>query len=354
MVVDNTKSYNVKNAISSKETEKKEDIEMKNITRRKDGRYQGSFLYNKKRHFVYDRNKKLCYKKLIELKKNITQAEKPKLRIKSRQNFYDFANVWYEKFKKSSLKPKSQTMYKNCIKNHLSVIKEDFKDLTTLKLQTYLNKMGNTRTKEIAFNTIKQIFKKAKELELIEKNPAEYLIKGKIKKGKRVGLTIEEQRLLLQNLNYQEDKFSKLILFYLLTGARRNEALNLPKSNIKKEYIFIKGTKTDNAQRYVKISNKFYNILNNETTETLFNYDNKYIEKKFRKFCNEINLKVTIHQLRHTFSSNLYYLGATDKERQTYLGHASSVITNDIYTHLDPNITKEDILNLYIDLYPKF
>lgn len=327
---------------------------MKNITKRKDGRFQGSFVYNRKRYFVYDRNQKQCYKKLIELKRKLKQEEEPKPRLRSKYNFYDFAITWYEKFKKNYIKPSSRNMYENCIKNHLSKIKEDFKELNTLKLQTYLNKIGNTRTKEIAYNTIKQIFNKAKELELIDKNPADYLIKGKIERTKRLGLNLEEQKLLLKHLNYNNDKFSKLILFYLLTGARRNEALNLPKKNIKKEYIYIQGTKTNNAQRYVKISNTLYNLLMEENEEILFCYDNKYIEKKFRKFCNEINLKATIHQLRHTFSSNLYYLGATDKERQTYLGHSSSVITNDIYTHLDPNITKEDILNLYIDLYPKF
>ena len=58
--------------------------------------------------------------------------------------------------------------------------------------------------------------------------------------------------------------------------------------------------------------------------------------------------------LRHTFATNLFYLGVPDKERQSYMGHASSVLTNDIYTDFDPNITKKDILNLYINLYPQF
>lgn len=327
---------------------------MKNITKRKDGRYQGSFLYNKKRYFVYDKNKKLCYKKLVELKTKLKQEDNPQPRKRSKHNFYDFAITWYEKFKKNNLKPSSKTMYENCIKNHLSKIKEDFKDLTTLKLQNYLNKMENTRTKEIAYITIKQIFKKAEELEIINKNPAEYLTKGKIEKTQRIGLNLEEQKLLIQNLNYKKDKFSKLILFYLLTGVRRNEALNLNKKNISKEYIYIEGTKTKNSKRYVKISNTLYNLLMEEDSEILFNYDSKYLEKKFRAFCKNINLTATIHQLRHTYSSNLYYLGATDKERQTYLGHSTTAITNDIYTHLNPNITKQDILNLYIDLYPNF
>jgi len=50
----------------------------------------------------------------------------------------------------------------------------------------------------------------------------------------------------------------------------------------------------------------------------------------------------------------LYYLGVPDKLRQAQLGHASIVMTNDIYTHLDPTITREDILQLYGDWYPEF
>ena len=36
------------------------------------------------------------------------------------------------------------------------------------------------------------------------------------------------------------------------------------------------------------------------------------------------------------------------------MGHGSIVITNDIYTTLDPNITKKEILNLYKDSYLTF
>ena len=62
----------------------------------------------------------------------------------------------------------------------------------------------------------------------------------------------------------------------------------------------------------------------------------------------------TLHNTRHTFSTNLYYLGVPDKQRQVYLGHSSIVMTNDIYTHLDPSITKNDIVKLYNNLYPDF
>ncbi len=102
------------------------------------------------------------------------------------------------------------------------------------------------------------------------------------------------------------------------------------------------------------ISSTYQKVLENLEEQKPFEYESKYLEKKFRKFCEKIKIKGTLHQLRHTYASNLYYLGAKDKERQEYLGHSTITITNDIYTHLDPSIKKEDILNLYKDLYPKF
>ncbi len=325
---------------------------MKNISKRKDNRWQGTFVLKKKRYFVYDKSQKRCYTKLTNLRKQLNEkVEESSLQTKRKNNFIVFANMWYEKFKKNEIKPKTAEMYKACLK-HFSKLNYDIEKITTIKLQDFLNKLGNTRTKEIVYNTLTQIFKKAFELKVIKSNPTEFLEKGKIERNKRLGFTIEEQGKILSNL--KEDKFSKLILFYLLTGCRKNEGLSFTKDNIKNEYIYINGTKTENAQRYIKISNTYQKMLENLEEQKPFEYESKYLEKKFRKFCEEIKIKGTLHQLRHTFASNLYYLGAKDKERQGYLGHSTIVITNDIYTHLDPTIKKQDILNLYRDLYPKF
>ena len=87
----------------------------------------------------------------------------------------------------------------------------------------------------------------------------------------------------------------------------------------------------------------------------MFKHDRSWYSNKFQEYLKSLKIKGhKQHDLRHTFSTNLFYLEIQDKKRQYYLGHASITITNDIYTHLNPNITKEDILNLYKDLYPKF
>ena len=141
-----------------------------------------------------------------------------------------------------------------------------------------------------------------------------------------------------------------------MIGWRRTEAKNVTIEDIDFENnsIYINGTKTKSAKRYVPISDKFKNILK-ENFDKMFKKDISYYSKTFCNYLKMLNIKKhKLHDLRHTFSTNLYYLKVQDKERQYYLGHTSIAMTNDIYTHLDPNITKEQILNLYKDLYPKF
>ena len=93
----------------------------------------------------------------------------------------------------------------------------------------------------------------------------------------------------------------------------------------------------------------------NKRSEVIFDISQDTIYRQIKDFFAEVGIKGgTVYRLRHTFATNLYYLQVPDKERSVYMGHYSSVLTNDIYTDFDPNIKKEDILNLYRDLYPDF
>ena len=78
---------------------------------------------------------------------------------------------------------------------------------------------------------------------------------------------------------------------------------------------------------------------------------------RFTNFLKAIGLKfedTCLHSLRHTFCSNLFYLGAPDKYRQHAMGHKDSRMTSDRYTTYDPNVTKQDIIKIYGDRYPTF
>lgn len=328
---------------------KGDDEIMKRIRKRNDGRWEGRVTIDGKRISCYGKTQKECYEKYKKLKNSFKRVEVNNKHIPV--NFIDFARMWLEKYKKPEVKPGTFQIYENTVNKHLIKLKGKIKDLTISDLQTFLNKEGQTRTKELVFQTIKQIFKKAYELDLIKKDISQFLVKGKIERKQRNSFSLDEQKIILENLT--NNTISKYILAYLMLGARLSELSSIKKENIKQNYVLIKGTKTRNAERWVKISDKYQKILLNYP-EPIFNCQPDTIKAKMREFFQKIGIKGSTHMLRHTFSTNLYYLGVDDNKRKQYLGHSSIVVTNDIYTHLDPTITKEDIIKLYGDLYPEF
>ena len=227
-------------------------------------------------------------------------------------------------------------------------------EVKTEDLQKAINKITKPRIKDYAVMVIKQTFKRAFQDDLIAKDISQFIEKGKVEREPGRHLTLSEQKLLLSNLH--KTKIGNVILAYLLTGCRKSELLAIKREdvNFEKNVIHVKGTKTKNARRYVQISETFKNMLESNFDDFV-GFTKDVVSKQFKKFVDELGIKdVSIHSLRHTYSTNLHYLGVTDKQRQGQLGHASIVITNDIYTHLDPTITKQDILNLYGNLYPNY
>lgn len=332
---------------SPKLLEKDNEYEdMKNITKRSDGRWMGRKTINGKRVAVYGRTQKECYRKWKALKE--TKKDAPIYPT----NFERFSMYWFETFKKREIAASSHNFYLSTIKNYLSRINKNIDQITTNDLQELLNDMPPARTKEKAYMTIKQIFRKAKELNIIKSDVSEYITKGKIEKEDVPAFSLEEQARILSNI--KDNDISAIILTYLLTGCRPAEIKSLRKSKLKPNSIYINGTKTKNAKRWVKISNKLYELLS-KRSEVIFDISQDSIYRQIKDFFAEVGIEGgTVYRLRHTFATNLYYLQVPDKERAVYMGHYSSVLTNDIYTDFDPNIKKQDILNLYRDLYPDF
>lgn len=320
---------------------------MKFIRKRADGRWEARKTIEGKTYSIYANTQKECKEKL----KNFKPKPKKTIKIGAIPPLNEFALKWLNTYKQKDISKSTYKMYENILKNHINNLTKPIVFYSTENLQLFLNNLNETRTKEIALLTLKQIFKKAKELKVIKENPTEYLVKGKINKKTITSHSIHEQMVILENLhNYPIGKY---VLAYLLTGARLSELQTIKKENIKNGYLYIDGTKRKSSKRWVKISTTYQNMLL-QMEEPLFPYTSKTITKKYKDFLADINIESHIHKLRHTFNTNLYYLGATDMERKEFMGHASITITNEIYTHLDPTITKNDIINLYKDLYPKF
>lgn len=323
---------------------------MKNIRKRTDGRWEYRKMLDNKRYSLFASTQKALLQKIQQF--NPTNLY---LEDKSSKYFYTLAVQWYELFKKGRIK--SDDNYKMYIKStfNIALFNKNINSITLEELQRFLNSLSKTHRKaKYCYNIIKNVYKYALQKEIIKKNISQFL-QAPVNKGvKGCAFTLREQQLILDNLDKTPIKYE--ILFYLLVGCRRTEAMNVKCHDINydKNVIFINGTKTSSAKRYVNISSKFAEILKNNFNN-MFTNNADYYTKQLKLYLNSLNIYgKTLHDLRHTFSTNLYYLGVPDKQRQYLMGHASIVITNDIYTTLDPTITKNDIIKLYNNLYPLF
>ena len=323
--------------------------DMKNIYKRKDGRYEFSMIINQKRIDKSSKN----LKELERIARSIIRNGKEE-KINN-TNFKNIAEEWFNIFKAPFIQDKSHQNYKLSFNNYLfpAFAKKNINTITFKELQTFINNIDKRRIAEIVTQHLKGIFNYAYSNRYIRMNPTTALKLPKKTQTKIIKpLTLEEQSKFLNHV--KGHKLESFILFSLIFGTRRNETLafKLEDFNIEKQTVTINCTKTENAPRYIKVSKTMIDyLLKHNCTIPYFNFTSDYVSKQITKLLKELNINKSLHSLRHTTATNLFYLGYQDKERQQYLGHANIITTNNIYTYLENDITKENIHNLYNDLY---
>lgn len=159
---------------------KGDEEEMKHITKRADGRYQSYKIFNGKRYYVYGQTQRECYEKRKKLLKPKLKA-KPKKKVPT---VYEFAKYYVETFKKHEVVHKSYVNYRSFVNCHLN-FNTPLDSITTQDLQERLNSLPATKIKKEVYNCMRQVFRKAYELDLIKKNIADFLVLGKIKKPEK-------------------------------------------------------------------------------------------------------------------------------------------------------------------------
>lgn len=77
------------------------------------------------------------------------------------------------------------------------------------------------------------------------------------------------------------------------------------------------------------------------------------IKRMLESFKKDTGLNFTLHQLRHTFCTMLYYSGISSKKAQQIMGHRSLSVTMEIYTHLDDEQENNsaELLNKYLTTF---
>lgn len=328
----------------------------KNCYKRKDGRWQ----YSKQRDGVLYYAIANTYKELLEKIKTIKPKQRKNLKTTKTKTltFVQYCELFYNTYIKD--KNITEETKKSWIRQIEMYIKPNFQripleKITAEQLQLFINKIDKERTREQILQKIKRIIQKAyitgkikKDVSLgLERIPRE-------KEEERPPLTYKEQKAFIEEV--KKTKIYAFAMFSIIIGSRREETMKFCFEDIDEEKltIHIRGTKTKNADRIISTTKSFIEFIKTNLPKGKFEFEKNYPTKIARMIFKKIGIKNCLHGLRHTCSANLYFLGANDKYRQMQLGHSSIVITNDIYTNIKENITKEELIELYGDLYPKF
>ncbi len=276
---------------------------------------------------------------------------------------------WFNVYKKPYLAANSLRNIDQVIRLHIPAeLKEQrLIDITAHDIEKALAPLGKTRTRVYARQVLFSTFDKAYKLGLIERNIVQAVDNVRYKKKKSVALTLEEQKLFLEQL--EKSRYKWLMLFYLLTGVRRAEALALKKEDVNTSdgVIHIRGTKTMQSDRQILLTDDIVFVLQGQIQQNeqekkrrgqgrfhegkedlVFPFALQQASREFKKLCPNHHL----HELRHTFITRCAESGVSVTVCQQLVGHATSDMTLNVYTHVMDEFKRKEAQKF--QLFPKF
>lgn len=266
--------------------------------------------------------------------------------------------------------------YKSDIQKLLNYFKEKNIDYKTAKLPDFqgflisLNEVGICTTSQARIiSGIKSFYSYLLSDEIISDDPTQLLEMPKISRHLPSVLSVDEIDLLKSviDLSRPEGQRNKAIIEVLYScGLRVSELIGLKISNIYPEEGFIQVFGKGSKQRLIPISDTalkeislylrdrnslvikpghedflFLNLRGASLTrQTVFNLIKSAAESA------NIKINISPHTLRHSFATHLLEGGADLRIIQELLGH-ESILTTEIYTHIDMTYLRDTILSYH-------
>jgi integrase/recombinase XerD len=289
-----------------------------------------------------------------------------------------------EKFKtflklEKSLSQNSIDAYANDISKLIKYLNANYDEVLPTKVVyphlrdfiASINANGTSpRTQARVISGIKSFFKFLLLEGIIDNNPTSLLEAPKVGRKLPSILTVEEINTLIDSvdLTKPESQRNRAILETLYScGLRVSELINLKVSNLHFRMGFIKIDGKGNKERLIPVSEN----AKNEIKLYMKNYRTKlsvspadedvlFLNRRGQKLsrvmiftiiknlAEKINLGKSIspHTFRHSFASHLVEGGADLRAVQEMLGH-ESILTTEIYTHLNRDYLKDTIKHFH-------
>ncbi len=262
-----------------------------------------------------------------------------------------------------------QKLMNYCISKKLKVKEVTYQHLKSFITELYdLGLSGRSQARIIS--GIKQFFTYLMLENLIGQDPSELLEQPKLGRKLPEVLSIDEIDSLIGaiNLTSKEGPRNRAILEVLYScGLRVSELINLKFTDLFYNEGFVRVLGKGNKERLVPLSKSVEYEINSYEEKVRSNLEIKAGHENFiflnrrgkqltrvmifiiiKDLANKIDLKKSIspHTFRHSFATHLIEGGANLRAIQEMLGH-ESIITTEIYTHLDQSFLKDAILSFH-------
>ena len=291
----------------------------------------------------------------------------------SKKGFEEFLRI------EKALSQNSIAAYVNDINKLQSFLDEKFKQLRPERVRLnhlkdfveYINDRGvSPRTQARTISGIKSFFKYLLMEGKINSDPTTLLESPKIGRKLPDVLTMDEIDLIIDGVDLvkPEGQRNKAMLETLYScGLRVSELVNLKVTNLFFDQGFVKVEGKGEKERLVPVSSKAIE----EITKYLRGYRKAlkispesenvlFLNRRGKKLSRVmiftiiknlaekvgLNKKISPHTFRHSFATHLISGGADLRAVQEMLGH-ESILTTEIYTHLDRDYLKNTITHFH-------
>lgn len=368
-----------------------------NIYKRKDGRWEGRFIYS------YEENGKAKYKYVYaktysEVRTKLLQAHQLRenqpqrqLTLSEKSKYEYWLNEWLSS-KKLNIKESSYIRYRNSINNHINPHLGNYsvEKISTSLMENFVSNLmvNGKRNGEggLSVKTISDIMVIVKETFQYAQNHGvtticnfDHITLKKSPRKMRV-LTNSEMQRLIHTLLQEEDLYKLGVFLCLFTGIRIGELCALQwkhisltdntiriertmqrlqtedKNVIQKTHIIITEPKSFASIRVIPIPEFIVEVIRpyEKSSNAFFltgdskNFvEPRTMQNHFKAYLNESNIAdANFHSLRHTFATRCVEAGFDVKTLSEILGHSSVKITLDKYVHSSIDLKRMNMAKL--------
>ena len=268
----------------------------------------------------------------------------------------DWLKDWLRIYKIPYITPGSVERLETVVRLHVPdwLKSKQLDTLRALDVDRAISECKRPRTRKYLYFTLRNALRKAYCVDLIPQDITLKMQSVRYRAQTGRALTITEQARFLEAT--VTCKYSNLFRFYLLTDARRSEALGLKWADIDWQLgqIHIRGTKTESSDRIIYILPELAEVLRKQHEQTgngdrVFPYEKANVSHAFGKYCPAHRL----HDLRHTFVTRCAENGININVAQQLAGHSDISTTLKIYTHVTTEFSRAEFAKFRLDPHDK-